>query len=263
MLHGLGFSVPGWLTDFVCNVSKVRPFTLGQLKELLNRTGTVVEEGFWIDKIKSHCYVTVSLFQHSSGSFFCFGEFLCVLPSLLPIFAFPQYSSAEEAMATRTALHGVKWPQSNPKFLSVDFCSQEEVRILFKWWSLMLRCITFSNTLLILVHPSWTSTGVWVQQEKSQQRSLVGRQPLGLAVQYPRLSYQSVISGQNEKEKWKGGRERVQRENGTEIKWETSAKLERSGKLGPEDHVHGIVRDGAKKEGRAKRGKRIRRVRKI
>lgn len=38
----------------------MRPFTLGQLKELLNRTGTVVEEGFWIDKIKSHCYVTVS-----------------------------------------------------------------------------------------------------------------------------------------------------------------------------------------------------------
>uniref|UniRef100_A0A672L172 Apoptotic chromatin condensation inducer in the nucleus-like n=1 Tax=Sinocyclocheilus grahami TaxID=75366 RepID=A0A672L172_SINGR len=77
----------------VCNL--VRPFTLGQLKELLNRTGTVVEEGFWIDKIKSHCYVT--------------------------------YSGAEEAMATRTALHGVKWPQSNPKFLSVDFCTQEEL----------------------------------------------------------------------------------------------------------------------------------------
>ncbi|KAK7159530.1 hypothetical protein R3I94_005769 [Phoxinus phoxinus] len=77
----------------VCNL--VRPFTLGQLKELLNRTGTLVEEGFWIDKIKSHCYVT--------------------------------YSNAEEAMATRTALHGVKWPQSNPKFLSVDFCMQEEV----------------------------------------------------------------------------------------------------------------------------------------
>lgn len=41
-------------------VSQVRPFTLGQLKELLNRTGVVMEEGFWIDKIKSHCFVTVS-----------------------------------------------------------------------------------------------------------------------------------------------------------------------------------------------------------
>uniref|UniRef100_A0AAQ6A691 SAP domain-containing protein n=1 Tax=Amphiprion ocellaris TaxID=80972 RepID=A0AAQ6A691_AMPOC len=77
----------------VCNL--VRPFTLGQLKELLSRTGTLVEEGFWIDKIKSHCYVT--------------------------------YSSIEEAVATRAALHGVKWPQSNPKVLSVDFCQQDEL----------------------------------------------------------------------------------------------------------------------------------------
>uniref|UniRef100_H2M9R2 Apoptotic chromatin condensation inducer 1a n=1 Tax=Oryzias latipes TaxID=8090 RepID=H2M9R2_ORYLA len=77
----------------ICNL--VRPFTLGQLKELLSRTGTLVEDGFWIDKIKSHCYVT--------------------------------YSSVEEAVATRTALHGVKWPQSNPKVLSVDFCQQDEL----------------------------------------------------------------------------------------------------------------------------------------
>uniref|UniRef100_A0A672RZC1 Apoptotic chromatin condensation inducer in the nucleus-like n=1 Tax=Sinocyclocheilus grahami TaxID=75366 RepID=A0A672RZC1_SINGR len=76
----------------VCNL--VRPFTLGQLKELLNRTGTLMEEGFWIDKIKSHCYVT--------------------------------YSTIEEAVATREALHGVKWPTSNPKVLRVDFCEQYE-----------------------------------------------------------------------------------------------------------------------------------------
>ncbi len=37
----------------------VRPFTLRQLRELLSKTGSVVEEGFWINKIKSHCYVTV------------------------------------------------------------------------------------------------------------------------------------------------------------------------------------------------------------
>ncbi|XP_053485407.1 apoptotic chromatin condensation inducer 1b isoform X3 [Ictalurus furcatus] len=77
----------------VCNL--VRPFTLGQLKELLNRTGAVVEDGFWIDKIKSHCYVT--------------------------------YASTEEAVATREALHGVKWPSSNPKVLRVDFCEQKEL----------------------------------------------------------------------------------------------------------------------------------------
>ncbi|XP_044276858.1 apoptotic chromatin condensation inducer in the nucleus [Varanus komodoensis] len=77
----------------ICNL--VRPFTLGQLKELLGRTGTLVEEAFWIDKIKSHCYVT--------------------------------YSTVEEAVATRNALHGVKWPQSNPKFLSADFAEQDEL----------------------------------------------------------------------------------------------------------------------------------------
>lgn len=37
----------------------VRPFTLNQLKDLLGKPGTLVEGGFWIDKIKSHCYVVV------------------------------------------------------------------------------------------------------------------------------------------------------------------------------------------------------------
>lgn len=35
----------------------VRPFTLPQLKNLLQRTGRLVENGFWIDNIKSKCYV--------------------------------------------------------------------------------------------------------------------------------------------------------------------------------------------------------------
>ena len=37
----------------------VRPFTLNQLKELLGKHGSLAEDGFWIDKIKSHCYVVV------------------------------------------------------------------------------------------------------------------------------------------------------------------------------------------------------------
>lgn len=37
----------------------VRPFTLNQLKELLSEHGALAEDGFWIDKIKSHCYVVV------------------------------------------------------------------------------------------------------------------------------------------------------------------------------------------------------------
>jgi apoptotic chromatin condensation inducer in the nucleus len=35
----------------------VRPFTLPQLKNLLQRTGRIEEEGFWIDRIKSKCFV--------------------------------------------------------------------------------------------------------------------------------------------------------------------------------------------------------------
>uniref|UniRef100_A0A669CVI1 Apoptotic chromatin condensation inducer 1b n=1 Tax=Oreochromis niloticus TaxID=8128 RepID=A0A669CVI1_ORENI len=85
----------GKVSNIIHVTNLVRPFTLGQLKELLNRTGSVVEEGFWIDKIKSHCYVT--------------------------------YATTDEAVATRAALHGVKWPTSNPKVLSVDFCEQTEL----------------------------------------------------------------------------------------------------------------------------------------
>ena len=38
----------------------VRPFTVRQLREFLSKVGTMVEDEFWIDRIKSHCYVTVS-----------------------------------------------------------------------------------------------------------------------------------------------------------------------------------------------------------
>ncbi|XP_055614395.1 apoptotic chromatin condensation inducer in the nucleus [Uranotaenia lowii] len=70
----------------------VRPFTVMQLKGLLARTGKIVENGFWIDKIKSKCYV--------------------------------KYETEDEAVETRHALHGVRWPTSNPKCLNVDFGSE-------------------------------------------------------------------------------------------------------------------------------------------
>ncbi|XP_069094322.1 apoptotic chromatin condensation inducer in the nucleus isoform X2 [Pleurodeles waltl] len=89
-------SPPRFKVSTIVHISNlVRPFTLGQLKELLGRTGAVIEDGFWIDKIKSHCYVT--------------------------------YSTLEEAIATRNSLHGVKWPQSNPKFLFADYAEQSEL----------------------------------------------------------------------------------------------------------------------------------------
>ncbi|XP_030377043.1 apoptotic chromatin condensation inducer in the nucleus [Scaptodrosophila lebanonensis] len=74
----------------------VRPFTVLQLKGLLARTGKIVEEnGFWIDRIKSKCYVA--------------------------------YSTEDEAIETRHALHGVRWPVSNPKCLNVDFGSRADM----------------------------------------------------------------------------------------------------------------------------------------
>ncbi|XP_045484879.1 apoptotic chromatin condensation inducer in the nucleus [Pieris rapae] len=72
----------------------VRPFTLPQLKNLLQRTGRIIENGFWIDKIKSKCFVI--------------------------------YENEEQAVETRHALHGVTWPVSNPKSLQVDFSTQED-----------------------------------------------------------------------------------------------------------------------------------------
>lgn len=40
---------------FITNL--VRPFTVKQLKELLERTGKIKDDGFWTDRIKSKCYV--------------------------------------------------------------------------------------------------------------------------------------------------------------------------------------------------------------
>lgn len=73
----------------------VRPFTLPQLKELLRRTGPILEDEFWIDKIKSHCFVT--------------------------------YETEDDAVKTRKALHNTRWPSSNPKTLVVDFGSEEQL----------------------------------------------------------------------------------------------------------------------------------------
>lgn len=37
----------------------VRPFTEKGLRALLSETGTIEEHGFWMDSIKTHCFVTV------------------------------------------------------------------------------------------------------------------------------------------------------------------------------------------------------------
>nr|SVE74488.1 EOG090X0F73 [Daphnia barbata] len=80
----------------VLNVSNlVRPFTINQLKELLARTGHLVDGKFWIDRVKSSCLV--------------------------------QYATEEEAEETRAALHGIHWPTSNPKTLLVDYSTVDEL----------------------------------------------------------------------------------------------------------------------------------------
>ncbi|XP_059351795.1 apoptotic chromatin condensation inducer in the nucleus-like isoform X2 [Daphnia carinata] len=80
----------------VLNVSNlVRPFTINQLKELLARTGHLVEGKFWIDRVKSSCLV--------------------------------QYATEDEAEETRAALHGIHWPTSNPKTLVVDYSTLEDL----------------------------------------------------------------------------------------------------------------------------------------
>ena len=44
----------------------MRPFALSQLKDLLSEDGQLVPDGFWINKIKSHCFAVVSEFDCSS-----------------------------------------------------------------------------------------------------------------------------------------------------------------------------------------------------
>lgn len=80
---------------FITNL--VRPFTAQQLKNLLLRTGTIAENGFWIDKIKSKCYV--------------------------------EYTTEDAAVETRHALHGVRWPVNNPKTLVVEFASHDDMAV--------------------------------------------------------------------------------------------------------------------------------------
>lgn len=72
----------------------LRPFTLKALRELLANTGTVTS--FWMDHIKTHCYVT--------------------------------YSLTEEAIATRNALYNLQWPRNGGRQLIVEYVSPEEVK---------------------------------------------------------------------------------------------------------------------------------------
>uniref|UniRef100_A0ACD5XLY1 Uncharacterized protein n=1 Tax=Avena sativa TaxID=4498 RepID=A0ACD5XLY1_AVESA len=73
----------------------VRPFTLRAVQELLSKTGSV--SSFWMDHIKTHCYVT--------------------------------FSSVEEAMATRDAVYNLQWPPNNGNHLLAEFVDPQEVKL--------------------------------------------------------------------------------------------------------------------------------------
>ncbi|KAJ3008948.1 hypothetical protein HKX48_008258 [Thoreauomyces humboldtii] len=68
----------------------VRPLTLPMVRELLDGFGTV--ETFWMDKIKSHCYVT--------------------------------YADQEEAAAAMTKCHGLKFPEETGRNLVCQFTTR-------------------------------------------------------------------------------------------------------------------------------------------
>ncbi|KAI3462037.1 hypothetical protein Pfo_018700 [Paulownia fortunei] len=72
----------------------LRPFTLKQVQELLGKTGTVTS--FWMDHIKTHCYVS--------------------------------YSSVEEAVGTRNAVYNLQWPPNGGRLLVAEFVDPQEVK---------------------------------------------------------------------------------------------------------------------------------------
>ncbi|KAL0698558.1 hypothetical protein Bca4012_054680 [Brassica carinata] len=72
----------------------LRPFTLKAVQELLGKTGNVTS--FWMDSIKTHCYVS--------------------------------YSSVEEATATREAVYNLQWPPNGGRLLTAEFVGSEEVK---------------------------------------------------------------------------------------------------------------------------------------
>lgn len=76
----------------------LRPFSLDQLKTLLSQTGTYdIENGFWINSVKSHCYVI--------------------------------YNTVEMARETFQALHNRQWPRNSEKRLNVEYVVEDSEKM--------------------------------------------------------------------------------------------------------------------------------------
>ncbi|VDM54625.1 unnamed protein product [Angiostrongylus costaricensis] len=75
-----------------------RPFTDRALKAEITKCGGQIVD-FWIDSVKSHCIV--------------------------------QMNSIDEAREVRNTMHNTQWPAANPKTLSVQFDTKENVWVIF------------------------------------------------------------------------------------------------------------------------------------
>ncbi|KAL7287102.1 hypothetical protein TKK_0018721 [Trichogramma kaykai] len=119
-------------TNILLIKNLVRPFTLNQIKELLSRTGTIVENGFWMDRIKSKCYV--------------------------------EYKNEDQAFETRQALHGISWPLSNPKKLIVEYANKEDME---KAWASTVDQPLVRKTEQSVANETWKQD-TWDREERNQ-----------------------------------------------------------------------------------------------
>lgn len=93
--------VPGKPSNVIYIKQLTRPFTVNQLKELLGSYGAFKsktphgEPYFWIDAVKSYCYVA--------------------------------YENEQDAERARNGLHNLRWPSSNPKTLVAGFSTMDEI----------------------------------------------------------------------------------------------------------------------------------------
>nr|CAG4652226.1 EOG090X0F73 [Triops cancriformis] len=164
----------------------VRPFTINQLRELLSRTGNLVANAFWIDRVKSTCLA--------------------------------QYESVEEAVATRSALHGVHWPISNPKTLVVDFATEQELQDCRDGRKESLNAPTTSNTNAAAQSALPEKLPVEEQSNSTNRRAKEEKEERGWEVRGPvrewdRAKIGEVVPGEREfkREQEKREREREDR----------------------------------------------------
>ncbi|ETV95296.1 hypothetical protein H310_11196 [Aphanomyces invadans] len=78
----------------------IRPFTLNAVKAFVQEEAAFVENGFWMDAIKTHCYVT--------------------------------YATTDAAIAARGRIYGTTWPELSGRRLTVEFSAETAMDIAVK-----------------------------------------------------------------------------------------------------------------------------------